>query len=111
MCLLTLQCNYIKEHPMTSIRVGTRELKTKLSEYLRRVKAGETIIVTEHGRTIGQIVPVKPSLEKRLKALVDSGITEWNGEKYQPGKPTAHTRGSKQLSDLVIEDRNVNYLP
>ena len=96
---------------MTNIRVGTRELKAKLSEYLRRVKAGETIIVTERGKTIGQIVPVKPSLEKQLMALVDSGISEWNGKKYQPGKPAAHNRGSKQLSDLVIEDRDVNHLP
>lgn len=96
---------------MTNMRVGTRELKAKLSEYLRRVKAGETIIVTERGKTIGQIVPVKPSLEKRLMALVDSGISEWNGKKYQPGKPAAHNRASKQLSDLVIEDRDVNHLP
>lgn len=96
---------------MTKMRVGTRELKTKLSEYLRRVKAGETIIVTERGKTIGQIVPVKPSLEKRLMALVDSGISEWNGKKYQPNKPAARNRGSKQLSDLVIEDRDVNHLP
>ena len=95
---------------MTNMRVGTRELKTKLSEYLRRVKAGETIIVTERGRTIGQLIPVKPTLEKRLKALVDSGISEWNGEKYQPNKPVARNRGSKQLSDLVLEDRDVDHL-
>ena len=95
---------------MTTLRVGVRELKTKLSEYLRRVKAGEIILVTERGRTIGQIVPVKPTLEKRLKALVDSGISEWNGEKYQPNKPVARNRGSKQLSDLIIEDRDVDPL-
>lgn len=96
---------------MTNMRVGTRELKAKLSEYLRRVKAGETIIVTERGKTIGQIVPVKPSLEQRLMALVDSGISEWSGKKYQPSKPAARNRGSRQLSDLVIEDRDVNHLP
>lgn len=95
---------------MTNMRVGTRELKSKLSEYLRRVKAGETIIVTEHGKTIGQIVPVKPSLDKRLKVMVDSGMVEWSGEKYQPRKPAARTRGSKQVSDLVVEDRDVDSL-
>lgn len=95
---------------MTTLRVGTRELKSRLSEYLRRVKDGETIIVTERGRTIGQIVPVKPTLEKRLKGLAESGIVEWNGEKYQPRKPVAHNRGSKQLSDLIIEGRAVDPL-
>ena len=95
---------------MTNMRVGTRELKSKLSEYLRRVKDGETIIVTERGKTIGQIVPVQPTLEKRLKGLAESGFVEWNGEKYQPKRPAARNRGSKQLSDLVIEDRDVHHL-
>lgn len=58
---------------MNKLRVGTRELKNKLSEYIRRVKAGETIIVTEHGRTIGQIVPVLPTVEERLKSMVAAG--------------------------------------
>ena len=64
---------------MTIAKVGTRELKSKLSEYMRRVKAGETIIVTERGKTIGQITPVKPTIQAKLKAMVDSGLAEWNG--------------------------------
>ncbi len=68
---------------MTELRVGTRELKNKLSEYLRRVKAGETVIVTEHGKSIGQIVPIKPTAEERLRMLVDAGQVEWNGEKLE----------------------------
>ena len=95
---------------MASLRVGTRELKSKLSEYLRRVKAGETIIVTERGKTIGQIVPVKPTLEKRLKGLVESGLTEWDGRTYQPKKPVARNRSRKQLSDLIVENRDVDPL-
>jgi prevent-host-death family protein len=91
---------------MTELRrVGTRELKNKLSEYLRRVKAGETIIVTERGKTIGQIVPVKPTLEERLQAMVDAGLAEWNGQKLKPYKPVAVNRGPRLLSDLVVEDR------
>jgi len=91
---------------MANMRVGIRELKAKLSEYLRRVKAGETIIVTERGKTIGQITPVQPTVEKRMKALVESGVAEWNGKKYQPKKPAAQTRARKQISDLIIEDRD-----
>lgn len=96
---------------MTNVRVGTRELKSKLSEYLRRVKAGETIIVTERGKTIGQIVPVKPTLEKRLMALADSGIADWDGRKFLPGEPVVRNRGSIQVSDLVIEARDADHLP
>jgi prevent-host-death family protein len=34
------------------------KLKASLSEYLRRVKAGEEVLVTERGRTIAKLVPV-----------------------------------------------------
>jgi prevent-host-death family protein len=90
---------------MTEMRVGTRELKNKLSEYMRRVKAGETITVTEHGKTIGQIVPVKPTLEERLQVMVAAGQLEWNGEKLKPYQTRAINQSDRQLSDLVVEDR------
>ena len=35
--------------------VGVKELKARLSEYLRAVKRGETIIVTEHDRVIAEL--------------------------------------------------------
>jgi len=66
---------------MTTVKVGTRKLKSKLGEYIRRVKDGETIIVTERGKTIGQIFPVKPSIEGKLQAVVDAGLAEWIGKK------------------------------
>ena len=90
---------------MAEIRVGTRELKNRLSEYLRRVKAGETITVTERGKIIGQIVPLKPSLEERMQALVDAGIADWNMQKLEGYQPKAINTGERQVSDLVIEDR------
>jgi len=90
---------------MSQIRVGIRELKSKLGEYLRRIKAGETIIVTEHGKAIGQIVPVKSTVEERVQAMVVSGQAEWNGQKLQPYRPKAINRSNQQLSDLVIRDR------
>ena len=90
---------------MTGMRVGTRELKNKLSEYMRRVKAGETIIVTEHGKSIGQIVPIKPTIDERLRAMVGAGQAEWNGQKLKPYQPTARNKGGRLLSDLVVEDR------
>jgi len=96
---------------MAEMRVGMRELKSKLSEYLRRVKTGETIIVTERGKMIGQIIPVKPTLEERMKALAEAGFLEWSGKKLKPHKPTIINRGAKLVSDLVSEGRDVDYLP
>ena len=38
-------------------RVGIRELRQDLSRYLRRVRVGERLIVTERGRPLAVIVP------------------------------------------------------
>src|SRR5687768_12715330 len=40
--------------------VGIRELKAHLSRYLKRVRAGVRLAVTERGRTIATISPVEP---------------------------------------------------
>jgi prevent-host-death family protein len=96
---------------MTVAKVGTRELKSKLSEYMRRVKGGETILVTERGKPIGQIIPIKPTIQEKLQTVIDAGLAEWNGKKVKPGKPVAINRGARQISDLVVEDRDVHYLP
>jgi prevent-host-death family protein len=38
-------------------RVGVRELRQDLSRYLRRVRAGERLVVTEHGRPLAVLSP------------------------------------------------------
>lgn len=91
---------------MTGTQVGVQELERRLSEYLKLVKAGQTVVITEHGREVGRIIPTPPvTLEDKLWAMVDAGLAEWNGEKFQPQQPVAHTRGDKTVADLLIEDR------
>jgi|tagenome__1003787_1003787.scaffolds.fasta_scaffold18905549_1 prevent-host-death family protein len=40
-----------------SDKVGVRELRQNLSRYLDRVRAGESLTVTEHGRVVARLVP------------------------------------------------------
>ncbi len=40
-----------------SDRVGIRELRQDLSRFLRRVRAGERFVVTEHGRPLAVLAP------------------------------------------------------
>jgi prevent-host-death family protein len=52
-------------------RVGVRELRQNLSVYLRRVQAGETLEVTEHGRPVARLEPMRDeamSPYERMKA-------------------------------------------
>lgn len=37
--------------------VGVRELKNRLSEYLREVRSGEAVLVTDRGDVIAELVP------------------------------------------------------
>jgi antitoxin (DNA-binding transcriptional repressor) of toxin-antitoxin stability system len=72
---------------------------------MRRLKSGETITVTEHGKTIGQIIPVRPTTEERLKAMAVAGQVAWDGGKPQSYQSRAVNRSKRQLADLVAEDR------
>lgn len=38
-------------------KVGIRELKNRLSAYVRRVEAGDVIVVTDRGRVVAELVP------------------------------------------------------
>lgn len=37
--------------------IGIRELRQNASQYLRRVAAGESFTVTDHGAPVGELVP------------------------------------------------------
>lgn len=41
--------------------VGVRELRQNLSKYLARVKAGESLVVTERGREVARLLPTRPA--------------------------------------------------
>lgn len=49
--------------------VGVRELRQRASELLRRVEAGESIEVTDRGRAVAVLVPIRRgSTLERLRA-------------------------------------------
>ena len=86
--------------------VGVRELKNRLSRYLRRVADGERITVTDRGRPIAVISPpTQTPEEERAWAMVREGLAKWGG-----GKPRGSARPAKikgiPISDTVIEERS-----
>lgn len=59
--------------------MGIRELKNRLSEVVRAVKAGEHILVTDRGTVVAELVPpgrprVDPSIPPGLARLVERGL-------------------------------------
>ena len=88
--------------------VGIRELKSGLSRYLKRVRAGGRVTVTERGRAIATISPVDLSGDlKCAHALVGGGRAQWAGGKPRgvshDARPASSARRS--VSAAVLEDR------
>jgi len=90
-------------------RIGIRELKSRLSECVREVKTGGTIVITERGRAVARIIPdAMPDampLRERMDLLVRTGAVLWSGKRLPPAKPVGRLRGKRCVSDLVIENR------
>ena len=53
--------------------VNTHEAKTHLSRLLRRVAAGEEVIISRSGKPVARLVPYKESAQQRLLG-VDEGL-------------------------------------
>lgn len=65
-----------------SERVGVRELRQNLSRYLDKVKAGDSLVVTERGNEVARLIPSGASsdgyasLGQRFGATVPIGRLE-----------------------------------
>ena len=88
--------------------IGVRELKANLSKYLRRVRAGASITVTDRGRAIATIRPAgtaAPDLSW-VHQMVAEGKASWSGGKPRGLTPPVKLRGrGKSVSEMLIEDR------
>ena len=84
------------------ISVGIKELKTKLSSYVDRVRHGEEVVITEHGKEVALVIPISRE-RKALKSLIDSGKAKWSGGKPE-GLGNVKIKG-KSLSKTVLEER------
>ena len=84
-------------------KVGLKILKNKLSEYVRLAAAGETVVITDRGRPVAEIVPPR----REPETLVDRGMREgWitpatdRSGNPPPGKPIPGYTLKQLLADL-----------
>ena len=86
--------------------VGVRELKNQLSSFLDRVKAGEEITVTEHGRPVARLSAVGGDVD-RLAELVAAGIVQpaTTPQRRLPKRRVKLVDGSLSLADIAAEQR------
>jgi prevent-host-death family protein len=89
--------------------VGVRELKNRLTRYLRETKRGGEIVITERGNPIAVIQSLgkgKPasSLEARLAELAARGVVTLPSRRARKEGRLIALKGAP-LSRTVLEDR------
>lgn len=88
----------LEHHP----RVGIRELRQNLSLYVDRVRAGEALLVTEHGHVVAQLGPVPERPNSLLERMVGDGrITPARIPVPDLPRPVQARPGSKWPSELL----------
>jgi prevent-host-death family protein len=87
--------------------VGARELKTRLGSYLREVRRGRTIVVTDRGEPVAELRPIvlaKTGGEAALDRLVALGrLSRTSKVPLPPFRPIR--RKGPSLSSAILEDR------
>ena len=89
--------------------VGVRELKAKLSHYLRVAKTGGVVLVTEHGRVIAALGP--PAMTELPRELAGLQAAPWRGvsrcpvDGSSPGpQPRTGLRSPAGTSQRLIDE-------
>ena len=90
---------------------GVREVKDRLSEFLRLVKSGEQVLITDRGEVVAMLGPPGPAFEQaefpRLEQLIREGRATRGGKnrpELYPPQPTRITRA--ELERLLDEERS-----
>jgi prevent-host-death family protein len=85
-------------------RIGVRQLRQHASRYLDRVKAGETVEVTERGRLIALLVPPDPARDARERLIAEGRLIPASGTLRLPRRTKVAVSSDEILKDLR-EDR------
>lgn len=91
------------------MHVAIRELKNRLSEYLKHAQAGEEIIVTTHGNPVARLVQLAPHFQARPSQPLDKLAWVRRGKTDKslglPAVQRIRLSNGTSLSDLLLDDR------
>jgi len=93
---------------MQSASVGIRDAKMHLSTYIKMVQKGTEVIITDCGRPVGKIVPIKDedlTLEERIQVLEDQGLIEKKSTKRMMKIPSPIPVSDNIAQKFLHKDR------
>jgi antitoxin (DNA-binding transcriptional repressor) of toxin-antitoxin stability system len=90
------------------IKANVSQLKNRLSAYLRKVKAGETVVVYDRDRPIARLdrIGVRDAEDERIARLEAAGIISrperpWSGDALKGELP----KPKKSVLEALLEER------
>jgi prevent-host-death family protein len=89
------------------MNVPVRVLKNELSAYLRRVGRGERIVVTDRGKPIAEMGPIRAerlSSDERMARLAEEGMVSLPKGKGLQGVRPVKVKG-RSVARTLLEDR------
>jgi len=93
------------------MEVSIREMKNRLSKYLKLVQSGKDVVITDRGKPVARLTLVTQTPEEtEAEAIRRINALPW----VRPGKggkvkgarhPIPWKPGEKMLSEMILEDR------
>jgi prevent-host-death family protein len=90
-------------------KVSSREFKNRMGRYMRAVRKGQSLILTDRGKVVARVSPEQDSetasnvLHERLKALEAQGLIHLATKPFT--KFRAVKSKGKPASQMLLEDR------
>ena len=90
--------------------ISIRDMKNHLSKYLKLVRAGKEVVITDRGKPVAQLTPIKPGAETEEEAVARINALPWV-RPGEGGKPKGLRKGvalrGKGLTAaaMVVQDR------
>jgi antitoxin (DNA-binding transcriptional repressor) of toxin-antitoxin stability system len=89
--------------------VGVRDLKSRFNEYVRLVKTGEVVVVTDHGQVVAELHPpgaseVEEVSSPGLLALARRGGVSLGSPNDPEGYPRLERVGSPGLAKRLLDE-------
>jgi prevent-host-death family protein len=88
---------------MSEVRVG--ELNQQTGRVLRRVQAGESLVVTDHGRPVAMLVPAPTSRFKQLEMLGHIKPPKNTSGRLTPVKRVKLSRSTDEILAEIRADK------
>lgn len=90
--------------------IGIRELKTHLSEYIRRVRGGEQVLVTDRGEIVAELRQPGKSVPETPYPVLMELVRQGKARPGAPNRPDLYPRlpallAEHEIAGLLDEER------